>query len=268
MKRRTEGGEKIASVGLYNPEELAKFALKIKGEGFVPADVLREEFGNEVYTQAIAILFRQHRFLREVPRDWSGGTKVMGYEIADRRFSKTEIKNLPEGLGFMLELTQSTRPTYDDYKKVEVLCRWTSDVVASSPSKDSSGEVNIFQIDLTSAVYIPAYCARAMAMASLPLIGKPMAAGKKIRFRSIRISSPTIKERIDPIIKNDQGLGLRRSQSLPAGTEFVLSAWVPTSAIPVADYLQMLREGGSYVRLSPARSAGWGEFEVVKLLEG
>jgi hypothetical protein len=59
------------------------------------------------------------------------------------------------------------------------------------------------------------------------------------------------------------GKGLRRSESLPDGIEFTIKAMVPTSAIAIDEYLRALRLGGEHIGLSPGRSAGFGDFEVL-----
>jgi|SRR6185295_969548 len=263
MRRRAEGGEEQAGQSYYDVELLRKFALKICAEGFVPGDVLKEEFDGEGFTVGIAVLYRQFRMLREVRRPWKDDQEVLGYEWADRRFSKSQAKQIPADLGFLLELGKNIRPQYRDFVLVTATCRWTNMVLGAVPGKDSGGDLNVFEKDADGAVVIPAYCPRAMAYRALALIGKEPSAADRIAFSTLRIENPKITIVSHAITKGKQGLGIRRSEALEVGTQFVLEAHVPTSVLNVSEYTRMLRTAGKFVRLSPARSSGYGDFTVI-----
>src|SRR5688572_12842773 len=103
----------------YDAGTLAAIALKVKAEGFVPASVLRDEFGAEKTTQGIAVLYRDMRMFREVRRPWGeDGQEALGYEWADRRFSSSEQKKIPPALGFVVELVAPMAPKYSDFAPV------------------------------------------------------------------------------------------------------------------------------------------------------
>src|ERR1035437_360790 len=93
----SKGTKKVVAAESYTMNEgdkelYARFCTRIVAEGFMPADVLRKEFGDEGYTRCIAVLFRTWRMLREVRRKWTDGNDQLGYEWADRRFSQAEMK--------------------------------------------------------------------------------------------------------------------------------------------------------------------------------
>lgn len=103
------GGEPSVTVR-YDSESIANMALKVKAEGFVPAEDLKGEFGPEKFTRGVAVLYRDFRMFREVRRAWKDGVDVLGYEWADRRFSKSEVKKIPPELGFLVDLTAQMAP--------------------------------------------------------------------------------------------------------------------------------------------------------------
>ena len=54
-------------------ELYAGFCTRVIADGFVPAEILRNAFGDEAYTRCIAVLFRTWRMFREVRRKWTDG---------------------------------------------------------------------------------------------------------------------------------------------------------------------------------------------------
>lgn len=250
----------------YDAETISRMALKVKAEGFVPGAVLKEEFGPERFTQAIAVLFRDFRMFREVRRAWTDGKEALGYEWADRRFSNSEAKKIPGELGFLVSLSASMRPKYGDFERVTVRCRWVAPILGSVPVEDEHGDpTNIFERDHLGNFLILRYHQRSMASDALPLIGKEAAAARHIKWSIIRIPSTVpvkiVKHGI--VEKFGGGKGLRRSECIADGTEFTMCAQVPTSVLSVEEFLRMVREAGTFVGLSPGRSAGFGDFEVL-----
>jgi hypothetical protein len=252
----------------YDTESIMAIALRVKAEGFVPRSVLDEEFGPAKTTQAIAVLYRDFRMFREVRRRWTNGTEALGYEWADRRFSKSEVKKIPGELGFLVDLTQAIQPRYSDFQEVSVRCRFTTPILGSVPVKDQNGDpTNCFERDNSRQhALILRYHQRAMAMSALPLIGKQAALGRHIRFSTITLPINGDLSTVEHGIVQagmSGGKGLRRSERLPDGIEFTMHAMIPTSEIAVDEFLRMIRVAGQHVGLSPGRSAGFGDFEVL-----
>ena len=253
-------------------EMYASFCTRIVADGFVPAEVLRNDFGDETYTKCIAVLFRTWRLLRECRRKWTDGEDTLGYEWADARFSQAQMKKAPPALAFLIErFTNKGRNKYEGYVRMRVQCRYTNKAFGAMPRKEASGdELNSFDRNGSpETVVFPAYCLRAMASKALPMIGKEAAIARRIGFAQVVIKDAKLNVEVRPIIDEDgrTGLGLKRSESLPAGTEFVIDAQVPTSALNPQQYMEMLVTAGQFVRLSPARSSGFGDFEVVGVLD-
>jgi len=255
--------------GKLNTEMLRRMAFKVCQEGFVPADVLQEEFGPEDFTCGVAILFRTYRVFREVRRPWTEGKEVKGYEWADRRFSKSEQTKIPPELGFLVELSKKVSVRYGEYELISVRCRYTTPAVGGQPTKDAEGEFNGFERDYLDNLLILAYGLRAMAAKALPMIGKEAAIARRIGFQAVRFASPKTFFDLRPVIDEQkrQGLGITRHEAIVAGTEFVIRAMVPLSVLSPPEYLRMLKIAGEFVRLSPGRSAGCGEFEVLGMAE-
>jgi len=267
MPKRTKPTTPEALSVRYDADTIARVALKVKAEGFVPAAMLREEFGPEATTQAIAILFRDFRMFREVRRPWTDGKEVLGYEWADRRFSTSETKKIPPDLGFLIGLTQSMRPKYGDFVLVNVHCRYVNAILGSVPVKDAQSDPrNEFERDQEGNILIFRYHQRAMATMALPMIGKEAAVARRIGWSIIRIP-PTVKVTeishgiVDP--GRSGGKGLRRSERIADGERFTIEAMVPTTMLSVDEFLRMLHVAGKHVGLSPGRSAGFGDFEVL-----
>lgn len=259
--------EPKAVVVKYDAETIAAVALKVKAEGFVPVSVLREQFGPEKSTQAIAVLFRDFRMFREVRRPWTDGKEALGYEWADRRFSNAEVKKIPPALGFVVQLASPSNIRYRDFEPVAVRCRFVSPILGSVPVKDKDGDpTNCFERDRDGNVLILRYHQRAMASMALPMVGKEQATARRIGWSIIRLpGNGQLKTVQHGIVEQGKagGKGLRTSETLPDGIEFTINAMVPTSVLSVDEFIQMIRYGGQYVGLSPGRSAGFGDFEVL-----
>lgn len=250
----------------YDAESIANMALKVKAEGFVPAEDLKRDFGPDKFTRGIAVLFRDFRMFREVHRPWKDDANVLGYEWADKRFSKSEIKTIPPELGFILELTTKTLAKYTDFQKVIARCVYTSPVLGGVPVPDKDGTpINSFERDKDGNLLILRYNQRAMIAPALAMIGKEQAAARRIAFSTIRLHANGNISKVDrPVNDNGQGKGFCRSERLSDGTEFTIEAMVPTSVLSVSEYLQALKLAGQTIGLSPGRSAGFGDFEVIE----
>jgi hypothetical protein len=267
--KTTERNGNVVLTIQYDRESIVNMALKVKAEGFVPAETLKAEFGPETFTRCIAILYRDFRMFREVSRPWTDGVDVRGYEWADRRFSRPEIKKIPPDLGFLVELTTPIVAKYGEYQRVIAKCRYINEVRGGCPVKDTDGEpTNAFQRDHEGRIQILRYNLRAMMVSALPMIGKEQALARYIRFETIVITpNGNLSKGQSPVNDHGQGKGFVRSERLAPGTEFVIAAWIPTTVITIAEYLQVLKLAGYTVGLSPGRSAGFGDFEVLEALE-
>lgn len=268
MSKKRSGqpdGERSVTVR-YDSESIANMALKVKAEGFIPAEDLKKEFGPEKFTRGIAVLFRDFRMFREVRRAWKDGVDVLGYEWADRRFSKSEVKKIPPELGFLVELTAQMAPKYSDFQPIKVKCRYVGSALGGCPVKSKDGTaVNSFERDRNGDILILRYNLRAMITPALAMIGKEQALARRIAFKTIHIK-PNGNLSIEPRPVNDhgQGKGFCHSEKLADGTEFMIEALIPTSMLSPAEYLQALKLAGETVGLSPGRSAGFGDFEVIE----
>mgnify|MGYP001577781355 CR=1 FL=1 len=252
----------------YDAQAIANIAMEVKSQGFVPRSVLDEKFGPDKVTQGIAVLYRDFRMFREVRRPWKDDQDALGYEWADKRFSNQETKKIPPTLGFVLELTSGLKQKYGDFEPVRVHCRYTTPILGSVPVKDKEGDpTNRFERDAADCVLILPYHQRAMASMALPMIGKEQAVARRIGWSTIRIKVNGNLKIVEHGIVDPSGYGggkgLRRSESLVDPIEFTIHANVPTSALSIEEFLRMVRTAGQFVRLSPGRSAGFGEFEVL-----
>lgn len=262
---KTPNGETPITIR-YDTESIANMALKVKAEGFVPAEDLKAEFGPEKFTRGIAVLYRDFRMFREVRRPWKDGVDVLGYEWADRRFSKSEIKKIPPELGFLVDLTTQMAPKYSDFQLVTAKCRYLTAALGGCPVKDTDGSpINAFERDRDGGLQILRYNLRAMITPALAMIGKEQALGRRIAFKTIRITANGNLTKVErPVNDHGQGKGFCRSEKLADGTEFSIEALIPTSILSVTEYLQALKLAGETVGLSPGRSAGFGDFEVIE----
>lgn len=254
-----------------NVELLRDVVMHVSARGSVPAEELKKEFGDAGFNESIAILYRTYRVFREVWRD-AEGSRVQHYEWADRRFSRPEISKMPKELGFLVELSNATRPRYTDFQLVCVKCRWTTVVSAAIPG-EKDGDPRRFERDFKGDVVLPAYGLRAMAQVAMPQIGKEAAIANRIGFSSVHVAIADVNIKVIhyPVVENrpggGQGKGLTPTETMPPGTEFVIEAMIPTSQLSVTEYLRLLRHSGKFVRFSPSRSAGRGEFEVLEVLQ-
>lgn len=262
MRKPNENKQNMLSA--EDRDQLANMCASIVDRGFVARHQLEEEYGPGFTSQAIAILFRTHRLLREVTRKDNNGEQVLGYEWADQRFSQSQIRKLEEcGLGFVLQFQKDKRQRYKDFELVTMKCKWTSPPLGAMPQSDEKIEKLVFDRDEEGSVYVPAYCLRAMTLTALPLIGKESAIGFKIQFASVRIPNPDIKMTTRPVVDGNKGLGLKNHEYLSAGTEFTIEAMVPTSALTREEFARAIAVAGKFVRFSPGRSHGFGEFRVI-----
>lgn len=253
----------VSATSYFDAELLAPMAQLVAASGFVPATELEAKFGPEKTTKGIAILFRQFRMFREARRPWGDkGENVLGYEWADKRFSPSEAKKIPQELGFLLDMGKKVNMRYGGYEDVTVRCRWTNYVLAAIPGE---GGKLCFERDMEDRILIPAYSVRAMAKRGLPMFGKELGVAYKIGWHAVYPIGANVKDRNFPVIDDrGQGLGIKVVETLAPGTEFDLTVRIPTSAITVAEWVQFLDMAGRFVHLSPARSSGYGDFEVVK----
>lgn len=265
--REKQTDKPIAEV-VYDEQALSEIATEVKSQGFVPRSVLNEKFEVHKVTQAIAIFYRDFRMFREVRRPWKDDQNALGYEWADKRFSKQETKKIPPELGFVLKLVSPMKVKYSEFEPITVKCRYTTPILGSVPVKDKDGDpTNMFERDSEGNVLILPYHQRAMSSVALPMIGKEQAVARRIGYSTIRIPVNGNHKFVEHGIVDPSGYGggkgLRRSEQLTDPVEFTIKANVPTSVLSIDEFLRMVRTAGQFVRLSPGRSAGFGEFEVL-----
>lgn len=251
----------------YDSESIANIALKVKAEGFVPAEDLKKEFGPEKFTRGIALLYRDMRMFREVRRAWKDDTDVLGYEWTDRRFSKSEVKKIsPQIMTILKDLTSAIAPKYSDFQSVTAKCIFETGVLGGVPVKDTDGSpINAFQRDRHGNIQILRYNCRAMITPALAAIGKEQALARRIGFKTVSIKPNGNLSKVErPVNDHGMGKGFCRSEMLADGTEFTIDALIPTSILSVSEYLQALKIAGETVGLSPGRSAGFGDFTVLE----
>ena len=171
---------------------------------------------------------------------------------------------------------------YCGYERVTAHCRFIAPALGAMPFTEQSGDkLNRFDRanGTGSDIVFPRYCLRAMAAKALPMMGKEAALARRIGFTRVTIPVETVDEHkrpllieisSRPIIGEDgrTGLGIQRSEMLPAGTDFTIEALIPTSALRQDEYASLLTLAGQFVGLSPARSSGFGDFEVLEVLQG
>ena len=267
MKTKKSNPQSIGVIK-YDAEAIANIAMEVKAQGFIPRSMLDEKFGADKVTQAIAVLYRDFRMFREVRRPWKDEQNALGYEWADKRFSTPETKKIPPALGFVLELTSGLKAKYGDFEPIAVQCRYTTPILGSVPVKDKDGDpTNVFERDAAGRVLILPYHQRAMSSVALPMIGKEQAVARRIGYSTIRITPNGNLKHVEHGIVDPSGYGggkgLRKSESLVDPVDFTIHANIPTSALSIDEFIRMLRTAGQFVRLSPGRSAGFGEFEVI-----
>ena len=240
--------------------------------GFVSAEDLTTQYGAEATTKAIAVLYRTHRMMREVRRPGEGGN-VLGYEWADRRFSKAEMAKIPPGLLFIIEQFAKPSKRYTDFVQITAHCKSLNGMLGAMPVKrEDADTVNSFdRLNGTeSDIFIPRYCLRAMLRKALQIMGQEMSLADRIVFSTLTFPAGTVSKDIavrpvPPAMSGQpsQGRGMQLHEKIPGGVTFDIRAMVPTSVINPDQYLGVLRCAGEFVGLSPARSAGFGNFEVV-----
>jgi hypothetical protein len=260
----------VAASSLFSREDeetMRGITFKIMSAGFVPASVLQQEFGDSLTTKALAILHKTWRVLVESREPWEG-QEVNGFKMAERRFSQAEIKKMPAQLAFLPEWFKQTQNKYSDYKQITVRCRWTTPVLGALPGKtddEAKDALLKFERSYLGHVIIQRYGTRAMFGRALELSNRSRYAAERFGFSTIevenaKISTDHVRGMVDD---RGNGLGTIRSECMAAGTEFVLRALIPTTYLSPHDFLAVLKIGGEFVGLSPGRSAGYGNFEIL-----
>jgi hypothetical protein len=251
---------------------------KVTAQGFVPHADLLHEFGDRQTTRALALLHKTYRFLVESREPWDG-KEVSGFKRAEGRFSQAQLKKIPPQLSFIVQLATSKNNKYSEFKFIMVKCRWTSRVLGGIPTttpllhvdgKATGGEqINAFERDwLGNVIAAQRFNVRKMMEQAFLLCNREGYAAFRLGYASVILDKNAIKieEHVRGVTKDRQGLGTCKSESIPPGTEFVLRFSVPTSYISPADLMRVLKVAGEMIGLSPGRSAGYGDFEVVEVL--
>jgi hypothetical protein len=175
------------------------------------------------------------------------------------------VKKIPPELGFLVDLATQMAPKYSDFQTVTAKCRYVTAALGGCPVADKKGvAVNSFERDADGNIQILRYNVRAMITPALAMIGKEQALGRRIGFKTIRITANgNLSVVARPVNDHGQGKGFCHSERLADGTEFTIEALIPTSILSVSEYVQALKLAGEMVGLSPGRSAGFGDFEVL-----
>ena len=264
-----------------DPATTQAYCARIVAEGFVSAKDLIAQFGQDFHNRAVAYLYRNLRLLIEKRLPSSDGASSLGYMWANRKLSKPDRARIPATFGFINEF-KATGPKYDKYETVVVRCRWLDTPLGAIPAHAVAGlgggddvkDLCVFEPphayakrrDGGGPVKIAAYCLRAMFVKVLPTMGKEAALARRIYFRNVWLQNICTEEiargTVDPM--TGAGLGIRRNEAIPAGTEFTIEADVPTSILMPEEYVMALARAGKMIRFSPASSRGFGEFEVLR----
>lgn len=253
---------------LFDSKLLGQICMKVKGDGFVPREVLEETYGHAETSQAIALLYRTYRIFTEVRRKWGPeGEEKIGYVWATEGLTNKKMKKLPAFLGFLEKLVDAGGPRYKDYEGVTVRCQWTNYVLAGLP-RGKEQEERLFERDADGSVLIPAYCVRAMFKKALPMIGAEAAVAERIHIAAVRVKEPKVVRLKMPVVDmsaapGHRGKGINEHEALGPGTKFELECIIPTSVIDPEDFVRMVAFSGKFCRLSPARSSGYGDFVVL-----
>lgn len=271
MKDKIKTQDDIPASALYSPEDSATMKgvmLTVMAEGFVPRAALYTKFGDEPATKAIAILHKAYRVLVECDEKWEGST-VKGFKLANKGLAVAEIKKLPAELAFLPELMKTQKKVYGEYRRVSLKCRFLVDVLGALPTKSEKGEsVLAFKRDWTKKdIIIQRFGPRAMLRRGLRFTNRSEYSADYFGFENIVIRDPKMCEDEIRGGQNEKGesIGLTRSECLSAGTEFIITAMVPMTFINATEYVDLIRICGQVVGLSPGRSAGYGNFEVLSV---
>ncbi len=235
-------------------KKLAIIANKIRAEGFVPKDVLYREYGDELATKAVALMYRQWRVVIEVTRKWEG-KEVKGYEWANAKISAAKQKQMPPQAQFLVDLCKGGTTQYGDYKQVTVRCRYITPALGGIPN--TSGDKNCFERN--GGPCILRHNQRAMFSDALGIIGKTKSIAYQTRFSVISFDESVLKDYKRAL----PDVGVLMYESIPTGSEFTIDALVPTTHLSETEFVQAITEAGKRIGLSPARSAGHGDFEVM-----
>lgn len=262
----------VATVSMMN-DEMRRACLEIGGQikanGFVPIYQLRKEHGDKAVTVFAATAYRDYRIVREARRPWSDGESVTGYEWADVRFSRSASKKIPAALGWILELCPEQVLRYKDFARAIVQCRWNNWALGALPITGGDDKRRVFE-RANGHLVIPAYGVRAMLRKTLPMVGKAQSLADHIRCAAVLVPASVITGASDksmPVVndKMHQGLGVNMHEAIPPETPFILDLWYPASEITEEELLTVLALAGRFTRLSPARSSGYGDFDVLAL---
>jgi hypothetical protein len=265
-----ESKAEVAASALFSKEDeevMRGVMFQVMQRGFVPGAVLQQEFGDSLTTKALAILHKTWRVLVESREPWEG-QEVNGFKMAERRFSQAEIKKMPAQLAFLPELFKQTQNKYSDYKQITVRCRWTNPVLGALPGKtddEAKDALLKFERNWLGHVVIQRYGVRAMFSRALELTNRSGYAADRFGFCTITVQDAKIvNDHVRGMVDDrGNGLGTIRSECMVAGTEFILRANIPTTYISPNDFLAVLKVAGEFVGLSPGRSAGYGDFEIL-----
>ena len=208
----------------------------------------------------------------ETRKPWKDGQEIRGYMRADKMLTRKKLEACPPQIQETLKLVGGVEKskTYTGYVRIIAECRYVTQALGAFPRKHAEhGDVVAFEKDEAGRFIVPAYCLRAMMARTMPLLGKEQVIAYRIAFRTCHIEVPKPQFFTAPIIdERGNGCGINTYEAIPAGQCFVIDAIVPTSHLAEVDYIEALRLAGSFVRLSPARSTAWGEFEVLSVKEG
>jgi len=187
-----------------------------------------------------------------------------------------EAKKIPADMQWVVEMASKGGSRYKDFERAVIVCRWTNTVLASLPVPDSDKRRVFERVD--GDVLIPAYCVRAMLRKVLPLVGKTMSLADNVRAAAVRVpvngngkgvgvTQVALPPRLMPVVdeKTHQGKGVTEHESLPPGTAFTMELYYPSSEISLEQLIETVALAGRVVRLSPARSSGYGDFEIVSV---
>lgn len=275
MKQEKEGKQEkqvAVNVSPYAEQDkklFQEFMYFIQANGFVPRAQLIKEFGDKNTTKCLAVLHKTWRVLVE-SREPYDGQDMLGLKIAERRFSKAEVNRMPYELSFLPEMIKQTKSSYGEYKELAIRCRWTAPILGSLPRlSDEKIPETLMAFERTPLgdVLIQRHGIRAMFARGLKLCNYSSYAVEHFGFESIVLHHVKVKNNHIRGQQNERGdaVGTIRSECIDAGVEFVLRILFPATFMSPNDVVRIVRTAGRMVGLSPGRSAGYGDFEIVKI---
>jgi len=269
-KSTTDNSVPLSSLFSSEDEQtMRNIMMKITAEGFVPRATLYEQFGDGQATKALAILHKSQRVIVESLEPWGNKKdKVLGFKLSTEGMSIARAKKLPPALAWLPELFKQQKKTYSEYQRIALRCRYLTPILGALPTMtddETPQPILAFERNWAGEVIVQRFGVRAMLKQGLRLTNRSEYAAAYFGFETVVLSN--VKMLPDKIRggQNERGeaIGTTRSECAALGHEFIIAIRVPLTYITPNDFVELMRVCGSMVGLSPGRSAGYGDFEVL-----